>query len=84
MRQHALRSLLPYTPEITGSQRGRSIDPPPAPGLTPAPLPDYEEALKQAPPPSYQMATAHLLEPPVSSSPDTAQTQPIVRSVPIV
>ncbi|XP_077286992.1 lysosomal-associated transmembrane protein 4A [Arctopsyche grandis] len=85
MRQHALRSLLPYPAMITGSQRVRSAGSPPAPGLTPAPLPDYEEALKQVPPPSYQMATAHLLEAPATPPLDNiAVSQPIARTTPAV
>jgi hypothetical protein len=61
MRQHAMRSLLPYVSEESAFPRGAHTPVIPT-TLIPvaAPLPNYEEAVKQSPPPSYQVATAYL------------------------
>lgn len=71
MRQHNLRSMLPYIiPDVTVRQE-RDYS---------SLLPDYEEAvLKQAPPPSYSVAVANsypitvILPPPVEMSPSTSR-----------
>jgi lysosomal-associated transmembrane protein len=50
IRQHNLRTLMPYIiPEITNMQQERVYS---------SLLPDYEEAIKAQPPPSYQVAMA--------------------------
>lgn len=63
MRAHALRSLTPFV--ISSEALGAppyAAPPYAAPLAAPAPdysslLPDYEEAVKQTPPPSYRAAT---------------------------
>lgn len=71
MRQHNIRSMLPYIiPDVTVRQE-RDYS---------SLLPDYEEAvLKQAPPPSYSVAVANcypttvILPPSVATSPSTSR-----------
>ncbi|CAG9786777.1 unnamed protein product [Diatraea saccharalis] len=69
MRTHALQSLTPF---VISSEGVVSAAPAPPPYVSPAPapdysnlLPDYEEAVKQTPPPSYRAAT-------LMTTPDTA------------
>uniref|UniRef100_A0A336LX09 CSON006829 protein n=1 Tax=Culicoides sonorensis TaxID=179676 RepID=A0A336LX09_CULSO len=51
MRQHNLRSMLPYIiPDVSNLRQDRDYN---------SLLPDYEEALKQVPPPSYSVAVAN-------------------------
>lgn len=71
MRQHNIRSTLPYIiPDVTAVRQERDYS---------SLLPDYEEAiLKQAPPPSYSVAVANsfpatVVLPPVIGSPSTSR-----------
>lgn len=79
MRTHALHSLTPFVISTDGVVT-------PAPPYTAAPalapysslLPDYEEAVKQTPPPSYRAATLGApADPPLPAAPveDTAPAQ---------
>ncbi|KAM3965225.1 LOW QUALITY PROTEIN: lysosomal-associated transmembrane protein 4A [Aphomia sociella] len=91
MRAHALQSLTPFVISSEGalSTPAPPTARPPVPGgpAGPAPysslLPDYEEAVKQTPPPSYRAATLMATADPATTIPDTPpdeqpQPQPTV------
>ncbi|XP_013185967.1 lysosomal-associated transmembrane protein 4A isoform X2 [Amyelois transitella] len=81
MRAHALQSLTPF---VISSEGLVTAPAPPYSAPAPAPdysslLPDYEEAVKQTPPPSYRAATLMATAEPAITTPETPpgeQTQP--------
>ncbi|CAH2246757.1 jg8811 [Pararge aegeria aegeria] len=84
MRTHAMHAITPY---VIASSRSRVLPcPPPTSGASAMPaysslLPDYEEAVKQTPPPSYRAATLMTSDPADAANPTQApkeQNQPPV------
>ncbi|CAH0398315.1 unnamed protein product [Chilo suppressalis] len=75
MRTHALQSLTPFVISSEGVVSAGTAPPPYAAPPAPAPdysslLPDYEEAVKQTPPPSYRAATLMTPGDPPAAAPD--------------
>ncbi|XP_059052061.1 lysosomal-associated transmembrane protein 4A isoform X2 [Achroia grisella] len=72
MRAHALQSLTPF---VISGEGALSAAPycaaPPAPAPYSSLLPDYEEAVKQTPPPSYRAATLMASADPALTAPET-------------
>ncbi|XP_049873236.1 tetraspanning orphan receptor isoform X2 [Pectinophora gossypiella] len=72
MRAHALQSLTPFVISSEAALAGAG----PAPAAAAAPdysslLPDYDEAVKQTPPPSYRAATLMAAADPALTTPET-------------
>ncbi|XP_026499669.1 lysosomal-associated transmembrane protein 4A isoform X1 [Vanessa tameamea] len=77
MRTHALHSLTPFVISSSGALSPGAPLAPPAPAYSSL-LPDYEEAVKQTPPPSYRAATLMAAADPVAAIPPSAeQNQPL-------
>ncbi|XP_026761757.1 lysosomal-associated transmembrane protein 4A isoform X2 [Galleria mellonella] len=77
MRAHRLQSLTPFV--ITGESALAAPAPPYSAAPPPAPysslLPDYEEAVKQTPPPSYRAATLMATADPAITTPETPPSE---------
>ncbi|XP_053610059.1 lysosomal-associated transmembrane protein 4A isoform X2 [Plodia interpunctella] len=78
MRAHALHSMTPF---VISESIVAPAPPYSAPAPAPAPdysslLPDYEEAVKQTPPPSYRAATLMATSDPAITTPETPPPEP--------
>ncbi|XP_050679842.1 lysosomal-associated transmembrane protein 4A isoform X2 [Leptidea sinapis] len=74
LRSHSLRNLTPFVISSEGAVSPLAFPAAPAPHYSSL-LPDYEEAVKQTPPPSYRAATLMAADPTLVAQPNNETEQ---------